>query len=132
MSGILTKVAPIAKLALKNNLFNDSALVSSAVYRRFMGNAPDPLTGKNKVTYDDIPVDIVEMKHTADSVKSSSAKAEIGSLVFLLQFDAITFEPTTRDVISIATRNAEYAIKGIDKVFNILFLLTVVDRKNTS
>lgn len=127
---ILSNIAPIAKNAIARNLFNDPLLFRRVTYRRFKGNTYDRVTGKNVPSVDEVPsLKVVEMKHTEDSVKASTAKVEVGMLLFLIQYDDISFIPTTKDTILDTTTGIEYLIRGVDKIFNILYSITVTDKR---
>ena len=127
---ILSNISPIAKNAIARNLFNDPLLYRIVTYRKFKGNVYDRVTGKNVPTIESVEsLKVVEMKHTEDSVKASTAKVEVGMLLFLIQYDDISFIPTTKDTILDTATGIEYTIKGVDKIFNILYSVTVTDKR---
>ena len=127
---ILSNISPIAKNAIARNLFNDPLLYREVVYRKFKGNIYDRVTGKNVSTIEEVPsLKVVEMKHTEDSVKASTSKVEVGMLLFLIQYDDISFIPTTKDTIFDVATGIEYTIRGVDKIFNILYSITVTDKR---
>lgn len=129
---ILSSIAPIAKEAIASNLFSDPLLARKLTYRRFLSYTYDRTTGKNTVNYEEKAVDAVEMKHTADSVKASTVKVEVGMLLFLIQYDSLSFIPNVKDTLYDSVSGVEYTFKGIDKIFNILYTITVTDRRNPS
>ena len=127
---ILSNISPIAKNAIARNLFNDPLLYREVTYRRFKGNTYDRVTGKNvAITEEVASLKVVEMKHTEDSVKASTAKVDVGMLLFLIQYDDLSFIPSTKDTILDKTSGIEYTIKGVDKIFNILYSITVTDKR---
>lgn len=129
---ILSSIAPIAKEAIARNLFSDPLLVRKLTYRRFTSNSYNKVTGVNSANYTETPVDVVEMKHTADSVKASSVKVEVGMILFLIQYDSLAFVPNVKDTLYDSSTGVEYAFRGVDKIFNILYTITVTDRRNPS
>ena len=127
---ILSNISPIAKNAIARNLFNDPLLYREVIYRKFKGNTYDRVTGKNVPTIEEVPsLKVVEMKHTEDSVKASTSKVDVGMLLFLIQYDDLPFIPTTKDTIFDVLSGIEYTIRGVDKIFNILYSITVTDKR---
>ena len=127
---ILSNISPIAKNAIARNLFNDPLLYREVTYRRFKGNTYDRVTGKNvAVTEEVTSLKVVEMKHTEDSAKASTSKVDVGMLLFLIQYDDLSFIPSTKDTILDKISGIEYTIKGVDKIFNILYTITVTDKR---
>ena len=128
---ILTPIIPTINGVVASTLFSDPLLTTPMTYKRFLGNQYDPATGKNVTSWQEIAnVKIAEMKHTEETVKNASFKAEIGMLLFLVQYSSLPFMPSNKDVIVNTTTGQEFSIKGIDKAVTILYLLTVTDRKN--
>lgn len=127
---ILTRISPIAKDTIAKNLFSDPLLRKSMTYKRFLGNTYNPSTGKNTASTEDYQVTTVEMKHTLDSVKASASKVEVGMTLFLLQYDTVTFVPDLKDTLVDNSTGKEYTIKGIDPIFNILYSITVTDKRS--
>lgn len=127
---ILSNISPIAKNAIARNLFNDPLLYRTVTYRKFKGNVYDRVKGKNIPTVEEVPnLKIVEMKHTEDSAKASTAKVDVGMLLFLIQYDDLPFIPSVKDNIFDEATGVEYTIKGVDKIFNILYSVTVTDKR---
>ncbi len=128
---ILTRISPIAKDTIAKNLFSDPLLKVSMIYKRFMSNVYNPETGPNVIT-EDLPIIAVKMKHTNDSVKASSFKVEVGMTLFLLQYDDLPFTPSLKDTMVEVLTGKEYAFKGLDPIFNILYSVTVADKRSPS
>lgn len=130
---ILTNIRPIAVETIAKNLFSDPLLTRNMIYKKFVSNgAYNPATGKNVPVTTDYNVVAVEMKHTQDSVKASTAKVEVGMTLYLIQYDSLPFALDTRDVLLDVDTQKEYAIKGLDPIFNILHSITVVDKRSPS
>lgn len=130
---ILTPIIPTINSVVASTLFSDPLLTTSMTYKRFLGNQYDPATGKNTPSWQVLEnVKIAEMKHTEETVKNASFKAEVGMLLFLVQYGSLPFMPSNKDIIVNPTTGQEFSIKGIDKAVTILYLLTVTDRKNPS
>lgn len=129
---ILTRISPIAKDTIAKNLFSDPLLKVSMVYKRFISNDYNPATGTNTVVTEDHDIIAVRMKHTEDSVKASSFKVEVGMTLFLLQYDDLPFTPTLKDTMVEVLTGKEYAFKGLDPIFNILYSITVADKRSPS
>ena len=101
-------------------------------YKRFISNDYNPATGTNTVVTEDHDIIAVRMKHTEDSVKASSFKVEVGMSLFLLQYDDLPFTPTLKDTMVEVLTRKEYAFKGLDPIFNILYSITVADKRSPS
>lgn len=128
---ILTTVSPIAKETIAKNLFSDPLLRREVIYKKFVSNGNyNPTTGKNVPVTTDYNVLAVEMKHTQDSVKASTAKVEVGMTLYLVQYDDLPFPLDTKDVLVEVSTGKEFAIKGLDPIFNILHSITVVDKRS--
>lgn len=130
---ILSPIIPTINSVVASTLFSDPLLTTSMTYKRFLGNQYDTATGKNTPSWQVLNnVKIAEMKHTEETVKNASFKAEVGMLLFLVQYGSLPFMPSNKDIIVNPTTGQEFSIKGIDKAVTILYLLTVTDRKNPS
>lgn len=128
---ILTTVSPIAKETIAKNLFSDPLLRREMIYKKFVSNGNyNTTTGKNVPVTTDYNVLAVEMKHTQDSVKASTAKVEVGMTLYLIQYDDLPFPLDTKDVLVEVSTGKEFAIKGLDPIFNILHSITVVDKRS--
>ena len=79
--------------------------------------------------YDDFPwLWAVKMKHNLDTVKISQSPVEVGDVLFFMNAETFPEGYSTKDVIR-DVAGSELGIKGIDPIFDIAVIVTVVGSK---
>ena len=111
--------------SLVAELIRSEEVNEEVVYRRYNGQAFDPVVKYTKNKYKDTPLSAVRMRHSKESVKVSTSDVQVGDLLFL--FDGSTFpaEHSLKDIVVDEAGN-ELGVKGIDRIFDFAVSVTIV------
>lgn len=109
--------------ALLGELLADPVLSKAVTYRRWVSQSFDRALGHVVEAYSDVILTALELRHTRESIKSSSAEVSIGDKLFVFRHGDLPSGYSQRDVI--VESGKQHRIKGIDEIFSIATAISV-------
>ena len=107
-----------------NKLFADKKLRESITYKTYASAAYDSDLGYKVVTYNEVPIYAVRLRHNHKSIRILSGDISAGDEVLLIRGDDAPSDMSTKDQIVDASGNI-VNVKGIDNIFSLAVLVTI-------
>lgn len=109
-------------------LLRDENFRELVTYKKYTGQSFDATVGYTVNTYEDSDLYAVRMRHTKNSVRLSASEVEVGDVLFIFGGSDFPSDSSLKDVIEDESGNV-FGIKGIDPVFEMATIVTVVSAK---